>query len=194
MTDPNEIAVALVAIADAFDVLAVTWAIGGSLASAAHGEPRATNDVDVVATLTPQSARQFAAQLGEAFYADPDVAAEAARSLSSFNVIDNRSFIKIDVFIPAPGPLGAGQLDRRQLLPVFQGVRPLPILGPEDVVLQKLRWYELGGGVSDRQWRDIVSVLRIGAASIDQVYLTEVAAHGGLTTLLDRARADAQRG
>jgi len=194
VTDPNEIAVALVAIADAFDVLAVTWAIGGSLASAAHGEPRATNDVDVVATLTPQSARQFAAQLGEAFYADPDVAAEAARSLSSFNVIDNRSFIKIDVFIPAPGPLGAGQLDRRQLLPVFQGVRPLPILGPEDVVLQKLRWYELGGGVSDRQWRDIVSVLRIGAASIDQVYLTEVAAHGGLTTLLDRARADAQRG
>lgn len=194
MTDPNEIAVAVVALADAFDLLAVTWAIGGSLASAAHGEPRATNDVDVVATLTAQGARQFAMQLGEAFYADPDVAAEAARSHSCFNVIDNRSFIKLDVFVPAPGPLGAGQLDRRQLLPIFGGVRPLPILGPEDVVLQKLRWFELGGGVSDRQWRDIVSVLRIGGAAIDRAYLDGVAAHGGLTTLLDRARADAQRG
>lgn len=194
MTDPKELAAALGAIAEAFDRLSVTWAIGGSVASAAHGEPRATNDVDVVAVLTPDTARQFVARLlDEGFYADADVAAEAARSRSSFNVIDNRTFIKIDVFVPGPGPLGVGQLDRRQRLEIFPGLPPLPLLGAEDVILQKLRWYQLGGGVSDRQWRDVVSVLRIGAGFIDHAYLGAVASSSGLDALLQRALEDATR-
>jgi hypothetical protein len=101
MTDPEEIARALRALAKAFDALAVRWAIGGSLASSAHGEPRATNDVDVIALLSEEAARTFVASLGADFYADSDVAADAARRRSCFNVIDNRSFIKIDVFVPA---------------------------------------------------------------------------------------------
>lgn len=56
MTDPAELGSALVALADAFDALAVIWAIGGSFASAAHGEPRATNDIDVIAALDESSA------------------------------------------------------------------------------------------------------------------------------------------
>lgn len=192
MTDPDEIGRALVALAHAFDALAVRWAIGGSVASAAHGEPRATNDVDVIALLTETEARALVQQLGTDFYADADAAADAARRRSSFNVIDNRSFIKIDVFVPAPGPLGAGQLDRLQLLEILPGVRALPILGPEDVILQKLRWYGLGGGVSDRQWRDIVSVLRIASDAIDQAYLDDVATSQGLAALLARARDDAR--
>jgi hypothetical protein len=109
MTDPQEIARALSAFAKAFDALPVRWAIGGSLASSAHGEPRATNDVDVIALLSEEAARAFVASLGAEFYADSAVAADAARRRSCFNVIDNRSFIKIDVFVPAAGPLGAQQ-------------------------------------------------------------------------------------
>ena len=191
MTDPGEIGEALAAVARAFAALAVRWAIGGSVASAAHGEPRATNDVDVVALLTEQDARALVQQLGADFYADADAAADAARRHSSFNVIDNRSFIKIDVFVPPPGPLGAGQLDRLQMLQILPGVGALPILGPEDVILQKLRWYELGGGVSDRQWRDIVSVLRIAREAIDFEYLVDVASHHGLGVVLARAQSDA---
>ncbi len=191
MTDPDEIGQALAAIARAFASLAVKWAIGGSVASAAHGEPRATNDVDVIALLTEKDARAFAEHLGPSFYADAEVAADAARRHSSFNVIDNRSFIKIDVFVPPPGPLGAGQLDRLQMLQILPGAGELPILGPEDVVLQKLRWYELGGGVSDRQWRDIVSVLRIARDAIDLEYVVDVASQHGLADVLARAREDA---
>lgn len=191
MTDPDEIGRALAAVARAFASLAVRWAIGGSVASAAHGEPRATNDVDVIALLTEQQARAFTQHLGTGFYADADVAADAARRHSSFNVIDNRSFIKIDVFVPPPGALGAGQLDRLQMLQVLPGAGELPILGPEDVVLQKLRWHQLGGGVSDRQWRDIVSVLRIARGAIDSAYLDDVATNNGLAAALARAREDA---
>lgn len=191
MTDPDEIQRALESIARAFDSLGVTWAIGGSLASAAHGEPRATNDIDVVALLDEIQARRIPALLGDDFYADADAAAEAVRRRSSFNVVDQRSFIKIDIFVPGRGPLGTGQLDRRQRLDLLPGLAALPILGPEDVVLQKLNWYRLGGEVSDRQWRDVVSVLRHAAVELDNAYLDTVAEGAGLASLLARARRDA---
>lgn len=104
MTDPDELARALAFLAAAFDALAVTWAIGGSLASAAHGEPRATNDVDVIALLDARAAIALTETLAEHFYADADAAVEAIRARGSFNVIDNRSFIKIDIFVPGPRP------------------------------------------------------------------------------------------
>ncbi|MDB5216504.1 MAG: hypothetical protein JWO86_4431 [Myxococcaceae bacterium] len=190
MTDPQELAGALRVILQAFERLAVTWAIGGSVASSAHGEPRSTNDVDVIAVLSESEARAFVALLGADFYADADVAADAARRRSSFNIIDTRGFIKIDVFVPPSGPLGTGQLERRVVLEIFPGLQ-LPILGPEDVILQKLRWHALGGGVSERQWRDVVAVLRLGAERIDHTYLDQVAASEGLTDGLRRAREDA---
>jgi hypothetical protein len=190
MTDNDELAAAVQALAAAFDALGVTWAVGGSIASAFHGEPRATNDVDVVAMLNEEQARRLPALLGVDFYADEDVAVDAARMKRSFNVIDTRTFIKIDIFVPAPGPLGTGQLDRRVTADVFPGVPPLPVLGAEDAVLQKLRWYRLTGGTSDRQWRDIVSVLRF-AAVLDDAYLDQVATEGRLDDLLARAREDA---
>ena len=191
MTDPQEIARALQDLAKAFDAVSARWAIGGSLASSAHGEPRATNDIDVIAVLSENEARAFVAALGVDFYADADVAADAVRHRSSFNVVDNRSFIKIDVFVPAEGPLGVGQLDRAIALEIFPGTE-LPILGREDVILQKLRCDTLGGVVSDRQWRDIVAVLRFGEGQLDDSYLDVVATSHGLAEPLARARLAAR--
>jgi hypothetical protein len=191
MTDPNELGRALAELAAALQALSVTWAIGGSLASSAHGEPRATNDVDVVALLDERSAVELTRLLGDDYYADPEMAAEAVRSRGSFNVIDNRSLIKIDIFIPPIGPLGTGQIDRRRYLEIVAGVPALPVLGPEDTILQKLRWFRLGGEVSERQWRDIVSVLRTSGSQLDRAYLDSVADGANLGTLLVRARSDA---
>ena len=60
------------------------------------------------------------------------------------------------------------------------------VLGREDTALQKLRWYQLGGCSSDRQWRDILGLLT-RREDLDQAYLHEVAAIGGLDDLLARA-------
>lgn len=174
---------------DAFETLGVAWAIGGSLASAAYGEPRATNDIDVIARLDDAGARRLGTLLGDEFYCSDEAALEAVRRNDRFNVIDQRSFLKVDIFVPRAGPLGTGQLDRRRSLALIGGLA-VPVLGPEDVVLQKLRWFRLGGEVSERQWRDVVEVLRAG--DLDNGYLDEVATETGLDTLLGRARADAE--
>ncbi len=188
MTETDELRATLESLLRAFDALAVRWAIGGSLASAAYGEPRASNDIDVIAIMDERGARRLPALLGEDFYCSEDAAVEAVRRHDSFNVIDQRSFLKVDVFVPGPGPLGAGQLGRRRELVLASGVA-VPVLGPEDTVLQKLRWFQLTGETSDRQWRDLVEVLRAG--DLDDVYLDEVAGKTRLDELLARARSDA---
>lgn len=191
MTEIDDLTVALSALQAALDDLGVAWAIGGSIASAFYGEPRATNDVDVIVDMTEAQARRLTELLGEGFYADPDTAEEAARHRRSFNVIDTRSFIKIDIFVPAEGPLGLGQLVRRTYVNVLPGLAPLPVLGAEDVILQKLRWFRIGGETSERQWRDLVSVLSL-VDDLDQAYLDAAARGAGLEDLLARARNDAR--
>jgi hypothetical protein len=191
MTDPDEMRRALAELAAVLDEMLVVWAVGGSLASAAYGEPRATNDIDLIATLSESQARDLVARLGPSYYADGDAAADAARRKSCFNVIDKRSFIKLDVFIPPAGRLGAGQLDRRVKLDIFSGMGAVPVLGPEDVVLQKLRWFQIGGEVSDRQWRDIISVLRGVGREMDAAYMEDVCQKENLGELLLRAQKDA---
>ena len=127
------------------------------------------------------------------FYADLDAALDAVRRRASFNAIDQRSFIKADIFVPAAGALGAGQLVRRRAMSLMDGVGPLPVLGPEDIVLQKLRWYRESGETSERQWRDLVGVLASPGLRLDEAYLDAVAGREALAALLSRACQDAGR-
>ena len=176
-------------VAHACDTIAVPWAVGGSFASGLYGEPRATNDVDVIACLRLGDVRSFVHALGDDVYVDPDVIREAIAGCRSFNILDERTFMKIDVFVPPRGPLGEGQLLKRRRLDLGNGVSPW-VLGPEDVLLQKLEWYRLGGEQSDRQWRDICAILRVSNDRIDFGYLRTVAAGANLAALLERAEHD----
>jgi hypothetical protein len=192
MTDVDEVAEALQRVSVAFTACGIRWAVGGSLASTAYGEPRATNDIDIVALLTLALIPQFISELGSSFYADADMAKEAVTRRSCFNIVDNLSLTKIDIFIPERGSMGEGQLLRVKNLSLFASTAPIPVLAAEDTILQKLRWYKLGNEVSDRQWRDILSVLRSVGPVLDMGYVTDVAQENDLAVLLNRAIADSK--
>ena len=68
--------------------------------------------------------------------------------------------------------------------------RRLFVHPPEDILLQKLRWFRKGGEVSDRQWRDIAAIVRVQGARLDLEYLREGAGVLGVTDLLERALAE----
>ena len=65
--------------------------------------------------------------------------------------------------------------------------RPLPLASPEDTVLAKLEWYRRGGEVSQRQWGDVLGILRVGGAVLELGYLRESARELAVDDLLDRA-------
>lgn len=75
---PSQLEVAL-QVGRALDAAGCAWMIGGSIATSAYGEPRATNDVDLAANLRPSACRTFVEGLGDDFYAGLDAVRDAAR-------------------------------------------------------------------------------------------------------------------
>jgi hypothetical protein len=95
----------------------------------------------------------------------------------------------VDLFVAGGTPLDGLQLSRRLAVEVGEG-RYLFIHPPEDILLQKLRWFRRGGETSDRQWRDIVAIVRVQGPKLDLDYLRAHAPAIGVSDLLDRALAE----
>ena len=62
----------------------------------------------------------------------------------------------------------------------------------EDLVAQKLRWYRDGGEVSDRQWRDVLGLLKVQGSRLDRVQLKKSASILRVEDLLARAEAESR--
>jgi hypothetical protein len=190
---PEQIGVTML-VTDTLDALGVLYAVGGSFASALHGVMRATMDADVVADLRLEHAGPLAQALGDAFYVDVDMIRDAVHRHSSFNVIHLETAFKVDVFVAKPRDFDRSQLARRQLVQLSETPeRHAYIISAEDIVLSKLEWYRLGGEVSDRQWRDVLGVLKVQGDRLDREYLNRVAVELNVTDLVARAFEEAKR-
>ncbi|HTU48538.1 MAG TPA: hypothetical protein VMF91_25980 [Bryobacteraceae bacterium] len=181
--------------ADAFEPLrsaleraGIRFAIGGSWASTAFGEPRFTNDVDLVAEFTQETLEVFIANLPDSFYLDAEDALIAVRLGRPFNVIHMPTAFKFDFFPAAGFTLGMQELDRAVYLNASAlSAAPAPFVTPEDILLAKLYWFRLGGEVSEVQWRDIEGIVRACGATLDRKYLQQSAAKAGVGDLLEKA-------
>ena len=176
------------------DELQVVYALGGSLASSLVGEPRTTLDVDIVVVVDEGSVEPLLERLAIDLYVPVETARSAVRSGSSFNVIDTAHGIKADLFVAGSGVLDQSQIERRVRVQLPAAEDAIWVTSPEDQVLRKLDWYRLGGRVSDRQWRDVVGIIRARAGSLDREFLRETAELVDLLEDLDAAFAEASPG
>lgn len=175
-------------VAAAIESVGGAYFVGGSLASSLQGEPRATNDIDIVLELPLGKVRQFVDALGPDFEVDVDMLRGALRTGTSCNVFFLPSVLKVDLFALGSAPYDAIEFSRRRPVLVRQPDVHLVVKSPEDTVLRKLWWYRQGGDVSERQWRDVVQVLRFAGDTMDASYLDRWAAELGVADLLGRAR------
>lgn len=175
------------------DRLRVPYVAVGSFASSVHGEPRSTDDVDIVADLRLAHVIELVAALGPSWYIDERAVREAIARGGSFNAIHLASAVKVDFFVVGADAFDAHRVKSGHPIQVREdGTAVLRVDTAEHTVLRKLEWFRRGGETSERQWRDVVGVLRSQGARLDRGELTPWAERLGVADLLDRALAEAR--
>lgn len=188
MTEAADLKV-LAEFAAILEGLGIVYAIGGSIASSVYGQIRFTQDADVTVEPFDDKIEKFYEEVKSNFYIGEAAMYEAIRQRRSFNIIHLASAFKIDVFIRKDAEFDKQVLDRRRPIKLDESIeRRFCVVSPEDIVLLKLQWYSEGCCSSEKQWQDILGVLRIQKDELDAEYLRKWAVALGVDRLLDKAQ------
>jgi len=175
----------LISILESADI---PYAVCGSLSSSLHGQPRATNDADIIIAPTQDQLAKLLKSLETGYYVSPEAAFEAMKICSMFNVIDNELGWRADLIFRKDNPYQLSEFNRRIRAKVM-GI-DLWILSPEDVILSKLEWAR--NSQSDQQFRDALGVAVVQWDHLDKDYLLkwakELQVDGLLKQLLEQAK------
>ncbi len=161
--------------------LAIRYFITGSHATIVYGEPRYTNDIDVVVELDSANYDAFCAGFPEEdFYLSKQAAREAVDQFGMFNIIHPTSGLKIDVIVPKPSSFDQIRLQRGVRLPLVGGGTGV-FSSAEDIILKKMEWHQMGGG--ERHLADIEGILRVRGEILDRAYIAQQAQQLGLQAI-----------
>lgn len=163
--------------------------VSGSTAAIVYGEPRLTNDVDLIVVLNRDHiSRLHEVFSPEDFYCPPqeEILLEAAREeRGHFNIIHHATGFKADVYLAGRDPLHAW---------AFQGTRRVEIDGvslvvapPEYVIIRKLEYFREGG--SEKHLRDIRTILDSSSELIRRSELEQRIAALGLQDVWKKAQS-----
>lgn len=179
-------------VVNVFEKLGIPYYLGGSLASSAFGIPRSTLDADIVADIKSEQVAYMEELLKREFYIDTEMINHAILHKSSFNLIHLEMLFKIDIFILKDRPFDRQVFIRRVQRAVSEDAsQKLFFAAPEDIILHKLEWYKAGGEVSDRQWNDVLGILKVQGTHLDMSYLNKWAKGLGISDLLKKALDEA---
>jgi hypothetical protein len=160
---------------------AIPFMVTGSHSSSFHGQPRTTNDLDIVIDPTAEQLDTFVAGLGERYYVSAEAAREALARRSMFNIIDFDSAWKADLIFRKDRPFSVEEFRRRRVASLHGC--SVPIASAEDVILSKLEWDQITP--SERQVQDALNVVLVQWPTLDQDYLRKWAAVLGVTAKLE---------
>ena len=178
---------ALEPVARVLQSMEVRFYVGGSVASSFHGAARSTMDVDLVADLSAKDVDHFISGLNGEYYVSKTAIIDAITRLSCFNLIHLQSSFKVDIFILKRRAFDISSMNRAKCGSIdSESNFEFPIASPEDTILSKLEWYRLGNEVSERQWEDVVRVMKVLDEQADHDYLIRSAAELNVSDLLKK--------
>ena len=185
----NEILNAMEPVVKALDESSIGYFIGGSIASSAYGIARATMDVDMILNIAPFQVKSFVDKLKGEYYIDIEMINDALINKSSFNILHLDSMLKIDFFIlkDQTYPLNAFKRRVQSSLDDSDDSIKVFLCSPEDIIIFKLEWFKLSDESSERQWSDIIGVIKVQKNNLDKEYLKHWAIQLDLFNLLQKA-------
>jgi len=188
MTEQHQqIRVAMKPVAEAFERIGIPYAVVGSVAGLMHGFSRFTMDIDTIAFFEDAQVAEFVRCLADQYYVDEYMIRDAIRHRRSFNMLHNETGLKVDVFIPPASEWHQEVIQRREPEAIGEGASVFWVQSAEDLVLSKLRWFRATNETSDRQWNDVLGVLKMQCFDIDIEYMQKWAGEIGVADLLERA-------
>jgi hypothetical protein len=183
--DPTAIAVLLGQI---FTAANISYYITGGVAAIAHGEPRATIDLDIVIAINRSDLPLLAADLESQGFYVAGLTEVMAGTLRCLNITHLETIENVDLMISGEEDYDQIKLDRRRLY-TLPGGGEVVIASPEDVIISKLLWRRTSK--SDKQWRDILGVLKVQQEKLDFDYLQRWVDQFGLEQDWEKAKVEA---
>lgn len=183
--DPSEL---LARVACTFEGLSIPYIVTGSMATIAYGEPRFTNDIDVVVRLrNEQIDRLCEAFPADQFYLSHEAVIEALKRKGQFNILHPGSGLKIDVMVADEGEFNDSRFRRARILRTAPDT-DVVFASPEDVIIKKLQFYREGR--SEKHLRDIAGVLGVVGDELDHDYIEHWAQVMGLEEIWTAVKVD----
>ncbi len=181
--DPLELAAQLHGI---FARLNIPYYVTGGAAAITYGEPRTTGDVDIVLGIPQTHLRELVQALeAEGFYVAGADDAGPGRCLSITHI---ESAARADLIISGDMDYERLRFARSRLMSI-PGFGDIIFSSPEDVILSKLQWGKRHQ--SEKQWRDVLAVMKVQGTSLDFAYLWQWAPELGVADDLSRAFIEA---
>lgn len=177
-------------VVTALERLGLRYFVTGSTVTIFYGEPRFTNDIDIVVDLPADAVAALCRQFPENdFYVSEEAATEAVRRQSQFNIIQPHTGLKVDIIVPPPSAFNRARFERARRVQAGDGW-DASFSSPEDAIVKKMEFFREGG--SDKHLRDITGVLKTSGSEIDTSYIDRWAATLGLSeiwqAIIDRMR------
>lgn len=166
-----------------FDRVCIQYYITGGVASSLYGDPRTTRDLDVVLNIQSSKISPLVEALTQEGFYVPGVEDAMSGRMQTLQIIHTESILQADLVMSGNNPWDLLKFERCQL---NDG---LYFASPEDVILSKLRWGKRSQ--SEKQWRDVLGVLKVQRAGLDFAYLRKWAERLGLSDDLIRAMGSA---
>ena len=154
----------------------------------AYGDPRTTRDLDLVIAIELSTIQTLVTALEAAgFYGSPlAIGAVQAGRETMLSVTHSELLLNADLMINGNGEFDRSKLSRRQLVSIsLDGNEMFWLISPEDLILAKLQWGSRSQ--SEKQWRDVLGVMKVQGENLDQSDLSQWATTIGLETRLNEA-------
>ncbi len=154
---------------NAFEKLGIQYFITGSMGSIFYGEPRFTNDIDVVVDIDKRYVPGLVSSFPEGeFYINEDAIHDAIKHKRQFNIIHPSSGLKIDVIVSKKDDFDNSRFARKHRISPIENTEA-NLSSPEDVIIMKMKFYK--EGESEKHIRDITGMLKVSGEIIDRNYI-----------------------
>lgn len=170
-------------VVEEFERLRISYLVTGAVASMAYGEPRLTNDIDIVAAIEEGHIKGLIKAFpADEFFISEEMVRDAIFQQGQFNIIHPASGLKVDVIIKQNTPFDKSRFSRARRIYPSESYQA-NFAAPEDVIIKKMEYYKEGG--SEKHLRDITGILKISGDMVDRDYISDWAERLGLNEIWD---------